>query len=210
MTTMKILEIYNPLDKRNIGENAADALIRTSPEVLPPESFIGAGVYAIYYNGPFAAYAELAKMNATEWKIPIYVGKAVPIGARKGGVGSGDNQGTVLADRLKDHYKSINAADNLNISDFRCKYLAVDDIWIPLTESILIEKYHPLWNVTLDGFGNHDPGKGRANQKKSPWDTIHPGRDWANKLAPSSTSKAELLKRISAYMMELKKKNKVI
>ena len=210
MTAMKILEIYNPLDKRNIGENAADALVRTNPETLPPEPFIGAGVYAIYYNGPFAAYAELAKVNATECKIPIYVGKAVPSGARKGGIGLGEDQGTALADRLKDHYKSINAATNLNVSDFKCRYLAVDDVWIPLTESILIEKSRPLWNVALDGFGNHDPGSGRANQKKSPWDTIHPGRDWANKLASSSTSKEELLKRISAYMVGLKQNSKII
>lgn len=86
----------------------------------------------------------------------------------------------------------------------------MDDVWIPLTESILIEKYRPLWNVALDGFGNHDPGSGRANQKKSPWDTIHPGRDWANKLASSSTSKEELLKRISAYMVGLKQNSKII
>jgi hypothetical protein len=34
----------------------------------------------------------------------------------------------------------------------------------------------------LDGFGNHDPGRGRYDQQKSAWDVIHPGRQWAGKL----------------------------
>ncbi len=55
-------------------------------------------------------------------------------------------------------------------------------IWIPLGESLLIEISRPLWNYALDGFGNHDPGNGRYNQQKSPWDTLHPGREWAEKL----------------------------
>jgi hypothetical protein len=72
--------------------------------------------------------------------------------------------------------------ENLNIDDFYCRFLVVDDIWIPLGESLLIEKTKPLWNVVVDGFGNHDPGSGRYNQQISSWYTIHPGRSWARKL----------------------------
>jgi len=39
-----------------------------------------------------------------------------------------------------------------------------------------------LWNIVLDGFGNHEPGSGRYNQQRSAWDIIHPGRQWAEKL----------------------------
>ena len=44
--------------------------------------------------------------------------------------------------------------------------LSVDDIWIPLTESLLIERFKLVWNRVLDGFGNQDPGKER-NGKRS-------------------------------------------
>ena len=91
----------------------------------------------------------------------IYVGKAVPDGARKGGQGDDVDPGTALFKRLTDHAKSIDAATNLKLEDFRCRFLSVDDIWIPLTESLLIERFKPVWNRILDGFGNHDPGKGR-------------------------------------------------
>jgi hypothetical protein len=42
--------------------------------------------------------------------------------------------------------------------------------------------FSPLWNRLIDGFGNHDPGKGRHQGKIPAWDTIHPGRKWAKRL----------------------------
>jgi hypothetical protein len=45
----------------------------------------------------------------------------------------------------------------------------------------LIKLNQPLWNVAIDGFGNHDPGRGRYEQAKSDWDVIHPGRPWAER-----------------------------
>ena len=52
----------------------------------------------------------------------------------------------------------------------------VDDIWIPLGENILIERFKPLWNQVIDGFGNNDPGGRRATQYRSHWDVLHPGK----------------------------------
>jgi hypothetical protein len=40
--------------------------------------------------------------------------------------------GEYLYKRLKEHRNSIEAAENLNIDDFYCRFLVVDDIWIPL------------------------------------------------------------------------------
>ena len=114
--------------------------------------------------------------------IPIYVGKAVPAGARKGGFGLDVNPGAVLCNRLEEHAESIRSTDNVRLSDFLCRYLAVDDIWIPLGENLLIETFSPIWNRVIDGFGNHDPGKGRHQGKTPAWDVIHPGRGWAKKL----------------------------
>ena len=82
-----VITPYNPLDKRNLAESVASAMLHTPVQKLPPEPFIGAGVYAIYYKGDFEPYRKLVELNQDGWNVPIYVGKAVPAGARKGGFG---------------------------------------------------------------------------------------------------------------------------
>jgi hypothetical protein len=186
---------FNPLDKRNLGTSVAEALLAQQRSPLPPtDKFIAAGVYAIYYQGGFDAYAAVATPNlANDGKdVPIYVGKAVPAGARKGGFGLDNAPGTVLFNRLSEHAESIRQADNLDLEDFFCRYLAVDDIWIPLGENLLIEMFSPLWNRIIDGFGNHDPGSGRHQGKRSAWDVLHPGRPWAHHLQPGKSQEAIL------------------
>jgi hypothetical protein len=85
---------FNPLDKRNLGKSIADALLQTAPSPLPPEPFTGAGAYALYYTGSFSAYGRLSEMNRDgRFLCPIYVGRAVPAGARKGGLGLGVEHG---------------------------------------------------------------------------------------------------------------------
>jgi hypothetical protein len=195
-------ETYNPLDKLRLGENVAKALLARPISDLPPSgAFVGAGIYALYYTGPFPPYRKVSERNAKDqWCSPIYVGKAVPPGARKGGYGLGESPGEVLYRRLREHSESIDQTENLSLSDFKCRYLIVDDIWIPLGESLLISMFSPLWNQMLDGFGNHDPGAGRYNQQRSPWDVIHPGRPWAKKLKPNSRSRDEILKVIAKFL----------
>ena len=188
---------YNPLNKRNLGESVARELLARPVEQLPPQIFVGAGVYAMYYTGEHQPY-EPYKMIAThgqepETAVPIYVGKAVPAGARVGGFGLDANPGNVLFARLRQHAESINQARNLSLQDFHCRYLIVDDIWIPLAESILIETFAPLWNTTVAGFGNHDPGAGRYNQQRSAWDVLHPGRIWADRLQPYARTEREIV-----------------
>jgi len=162
-------EIYNPLDKLRLGESVAKALLARPISALPPqESFSGAGIYALYYTGEFPPYRKITEKNIDEqWSAPIYVGKAVPAGARKGGYGLGESPGEVLYRRIREHAESIQQAENLALADFKCRYLIVDDIWIPLGESLLISMFSPFWNQILDGFGNHDPGVGRYNQQRS-------------------------------------------
>mgnify|MGYP003385317588 CR=1 FL=1 len=174
---------FNPLDKKNLGASVAEAMLVSQAHRLDalPE-FTGAGIYAIYYSGKFAAYAELAKRNKNDsFNAPIYVGKAVPAGARKGGGFASGSVGRPLYNRLNEHAESIRAVSNLGITDFSCRYLVVDDIWIPLGESLLIAHFSPVWNSLIDGFGNHDPGKGRYNGMRPRWDVLHPGRTWAAK-----------------------------
>jgi hypothetical protein len=189
---------YNPLDKKNLGISVADALLARPVQALPPEEqFNGAGIYAIYYTGVFPAYRAVAEANRDgQFKIPIYVGKAVPAGARKGGFGLDAPPGSVLYKRLCEHAESIKSIRNLSSGSFFCRYLVVDDIWIPLGEALLIGMFNPVWNKLIDGFGNHDPGKGRYNQQRSPWDVLHPGRPWAGRLRPGPKSADRLCQMI--------------
>jgi len=193
---------FNPLDKLNLANSLADAMLMRPVGSLPPaQKFDGAGVYAIYYKGRFAAYLPIAKKNRGEEPVlPIYVGKAVPPGARKGGLGLGVNPGHALYKRLKEHAKSIEEATNLNVEDFSCRYLVCDDIWIPLGEALLIERFQPPWNVLIEGFGIHTPGKGRKKQVTSKWDTLHPGRGLARDLPPNPASAARITKLLVDFL----------
>ncbi len=199
---------FNPLDKTNLGESVAEAMLQQPVNPLPPsEPFVGAGIYALYYQGDFPLYEEIAQQNRDgKYRWPIYVGKAVPAGARKGGYGLGADPGQALFKRLTEHGNSIEQVENLSLHDFHCRYLVVDDIWIPLAESLLIEMYSPLWNRELDGFGIHDPGKGRYNQKISQWDVIHPGRRWASKLQQTSTDEHTIRDSVASYISRVKTK----
>jgi Eco29kI restriction endonuclease len=192
---------FNPLSKVQLALSVADALLGSRLHNLPPnDKFSGAGVYAIYYTGMLPIYRPLVARNkASKTPAPIYVGKAIPSGGRKGGMDFEAAVGNSLLNRLSEHADSIIKADNLTIGDFQCRYLVVDDIWIPLAESMLIERFQPLWNLEIDGFGNHDPGSGRYQQKKSPWDVIHPGREWASRLQPCARSEEEIEKRVASF-----------
>jgi hypothetical protein len=73
------------------------------------------------------------------------------------------------------------------------------DLIIPV-EAALIRKHRPLWNAVIDGFGNHDPGKGRYDQARSEWDVLLPGRPWADRLTGQPPSLEEVLKKIQAAL----------
>lgn len=186
---------YNPLDKIRLAESVANAILQRPVEPLPPtECFAGAGVYALYYVGDFPAYRAIAASNRDgRFEQPIYVGKAIPEGGRRGGLRLQETRTTALFRRLTEHAESIRQVENISLGDFFCRYLVVDDIWIPLGEALLIQRFEPVWNTKLDGFGNHDPGSGRYNQKRSPWDTVHPGRRWAMKCGENDRSAEQIL-----------------
>lgn len=183
---------YNPLTLDEIGRNAARALMEYATDTLPPsESFTGAGVYTLHYEGAFPAYSDMGDE-------PIYVGKADPSGRRQGRA-TASRPNTALHQRLAHHARSIEAAQNLELSDFACRWLILDPVWIGLTEQVLIAQYQPIWNVAVGGFGNNDPGSGRWNQRRSQWDTLHPGRDWAFNLQDRGETEAEILAAIAEH-----------
>lgn len=197
--------VFNPLAKRNLGKSVVDALLE-SP-ALPLKDiglFPGAGVYAIYYHGPFPNYKILSLLNKSSSNYPIYVGKAIPKGGRKGTSADASLDSTALSKRLQEHRGSIEATMSLNIGDFTYRSLVVDDIWIPLGETLIIQRFQPLWNQVVDGFGNHDPGSGRHAGMRPSWDELHPGRAWAARCQPPKNTKKQILEAVDTYMKTLK------
>jgi Eco29kI restriction endonuclease len=194
-------EVYNPLEKYNLGRSVVDALLELPPINLNDLSpFDGAGIYALYYQGAFEPYRLLTGAVESRELAPIYVGKAVPSGSRRGASLTTTAVGRSLYSRIREHRDSIAAVRNLEVADFSVRYLTVDDIWIPLAESLLISTFNPVWNHLIDGFGNHDPGAGRRQGLVPLWDVLHPGRSWAPKCKPRTETLEELSQRVIDHL----------
>ncbi len=193
---------YNPLDIDNLGESIADAILERSVRPLSSlTTFQGAGIYVIYYTGDFPVYKPLAERNRDgQFAAPIYIGEAVHRGASTGRRREPENAGTPLFDRLGQHRTSISRATNLDVADFACRYLVTHDVWIPLGETVLIERFQPLWNIYVRGFGNKDPGKRRLTGERPMWDTIHPGRSWAVTMTANRLSEAQIMERLQSAL----------
>lgn len=140
-----VLSVINLQDKRHLGEQVAEALFEQDVQPLPSSRFNGSGVYALYYMGDFPAYEALIEVKKDDqYLCHIYVGKAVSEGGRKDGQCEDGDPGTALYKRLNDNAEPIEADTNLHISDFRCRFLADDDIWISLAESMVIKYFNPV------------------------------------------------------------------
>ncbi|MDD4891775.1 MAG: Eco29kI family restriction endonuclease [Phycisphaerae bacterium] len=167
--------VFDPSQPEIVGKLIALTLLEQARHGLGQVGkFYGSGVYAIYYRGGFSAYGPIRGKDT-----PIYVGKADP---KSPDAKSATDQGLTLWRRLADHLKSITRAENLEVADFDCRYLVVKSAWQITAERYLIDRFKPVWNNEIGvcfGFGKHgDDPKTRSN-KRSPWDTVHPGRAWA-------------------------------
>jgi hypothetical protein len=141
------------------------------------------GVYALYYCGKNSLYTCISQANYHHCCLPIYIGKAIAGGRRRGKSSSSQN----LYSRLREHQSSILQGSGIDIDEFYFKVAAMEFDLVSWGEGVLIRYYQPIWNQIIDGFGNHDPGKGRYQQRRSVWDVIHPGRQWSTKLAKFDT-----------------------
>lgn len=185
--------IFEPSDPRLIGHFVALALLaRDRRPLARGRKFYGAGVYAIYYTGDFEPYTPI---SGTE--TPIYVGKAdPPVGAR-----TVVEQETKLWSRLDEHRKSIEKGAGLDIADFECRALAVQSGFQAAAENHLIRVFQPLWNNEMRimfGIGKHGDSAETRSNKRSPWDTLHPGRRWAEGNEPGR-SREEILEDIRRH-----------
>lgn len=170
--------VFDPSNPNVAGRIVAITMIAQPRKPLAAiDRFYGSGVYAIYYGGDFPAYEAISKREH-----PIYVGKADPADpAGKTAMEQGDR----LANRLNDHRKNIaKATTTLNLDDFEYRALVVQTGWQASAENYLIHLFKPIWNSEIDicyGFGKHGDDPGTRANLRSPWDTLHPGRDWAHR-----------------------------
>ena len=191
-------KVFNPSDPALVGPFIGLGLL-AQPRLPLAEigMFYGSGVYAIYYRGDFDAYAPLK-----ETEHPLYVGKADPDNSKaEGPVG----QGPQLALRLAEHARNIVRAGNLRIEDFECRFLVIASGWQESAETFLIRLYKPVWNKETricHGLGKHgDAGETRTN-KRSPWDTMHPGRTWAaNEILADQFAEEVIREKLAAHFL---------
>lgn len=157
-------------------------------------------MYAVYYNGDFPAYKALAKREH-----PIYVGKADPVDSA---AKTPFEQGKRLASRLHDHKRNITkASGTLSLQDFDYRALVVQSGWQGAAERYLIDLFKPVWNSEIGicyGFGKHGDDPATRANLRSPWDTLHPGRDWAHRDKKMNDAKprAQILKEIAIHLSE--------
>ncbi|WP_122574980.1 Eco29kI family restriction endonuclease [Pseudomonas viridiflava] len=189
--------IFDPADPITAGRIVALTLISQPLHALASiPNFYGAGVYALYYNGGFPAYGALSNSDH-----PIYVGKADPsLSSAKEAIA----QGTKLSIRLNEHAKSIRKAEStLNIDDFKCRFLIVQSGFQKAAEDYLIGFFKPIWNSETKicfGLGKHGDSAETRDNKRSPWDTMHPGRSWADKSSKDQKTTEQIVSQISSHL----------
>ena len=189
--------IFDPSDPNTAGRVVALTMVaqeRHSLAAIP--DFYGAGVYAIYYRGDFPPYLPLKDMDH-----PIYVGKADP---DRQGAKDAVTQGTKLSARLNEHAKSIRkATTTLKIEDFECRFLIVQSGYQKSAEDYLINFFKPIWNSETKicfGLGKHGDSSDTRVNKRSPWDTMHPGREWADKTFENQKSPETITDQIAGHL----------
>ena len=189
--------LFDPADPATAGRIIALTLVaqpRHSLAQLP--LFYGSGVYAIYYTGGLEAYRQLSGVEH-----PLYVGTADPADqTAKDAI----SQGTALASRIKYHAGTIRrATSTLSVDDFSCRFLIVQTGFQKSAEDYLINFFRPIWNKETKvcyGIGKHgDSATTRAN-KRSPWDTMHPGRNWAEGTTEDQKQRGEIAHQIEAHL----------
>ena len=199
---------FDPSDPKIVGRTVSLALLA---QPMVPLGRIapayGSGVYAIYYTGDHPLYTGISGSET-----PIYVGKADP---QNDDASTPREQGAKLTARLLEHAGTIATAASygdrlpegllpLRLEDFTCRKLVCATNAQLVAEKHLIRTFWPVWNAETKacwGMSKHgDAATTRAN-KRSPWDVVHPGRQWAlDQRLVNSLSPAEIGARIDATL----------
>lgn len=179
--------VFDPANPDAMGRLVALALVVQPKQPLEKVGrAYGSGVYAVYYHGDHPAYALISKSET-----PIYVGKADPITSK---AITAFEQGEKLTGRLRDHRRMIVQAVRyalahkdkkitpIRIVDFTYRRLVVATNAQLVAEQLLINLFKPVWNKETRvcwGISKHGDSAEMRGHGRSPWDVLHPGRDWA-------------------------------
>ena len=137
-------DAFDPFAPKVIGHLIADKLLekpRVALEEAHRSKFYGAGVYALYYGGPFDSYAPITGLEH-----PIYVGKSDPADLH---AVNPKQQGHGIWQRLHDHHGNLSNVESLDIDHFDCRFLVVHSAWVTPAEDYLIEHFRPVWNKQM-------------------------------------------------------------
>lgn len=191
--------VFEPSNPNVAGRIIGIAMIAQPRKPLTVvDRFYGSGVYALYYDGDFEAYQALTKKEH-----PIYVGKADPADPASK---TATEQGDRLSNRLSDHRKNIGkATSTLRLEDFEYRALVVQTGYQTAAESFLIGLFKPIWNSETKicfGLGKHGDDPATRGNLRSPWDTLHPGREWAHRdpNMKDARSPQQIVKDIAAHL----------
>lgn len=190
--------VFDPTNPNVAGRIVGITMIaQPRKQLASVDRFYGSGVYAIYYKGGYAGYASISRREH-----PIYVGKADPADPS---AKTAKEQGDRLCRRISDHRKNIaKAQTTLRLEDFEYRVLVVQTGWQAAAEQYLIHLFKPIWNSEIGvcyGFGKHGDDPATRANLRSPWDTLHPGRDWAHRDPTMKDAKTErkILSEIAAH-----------
>ena len=141
----------------------------------------------VYYAGDHPLYTAI---SGTE--TPIYVGKADPA---LRDASNPREQGIKLSGRLHEHAGRISDVERyaangnlppglnpIRLADFKCRRLTCATTAQLVAETHLIGMFWPLWNSQTKacwGLSKHGDAAATRKNKRSPWDVVHPGRNWA-------------------------------
>jgi len=205
-------DVYDPSHPEAAADLVARKLTEQNRHLLSTlRPFWGSGVYALYYNGAHPAYERISRRE-----VPIYVGKADP---EKSKATDSREQGQKLIARLREHVKSIQAAERyadanpdsgtfpIRVSEFECRYLVLASAYAGAVEAALIRYYQPVWNKEMKvciGLGKHGDAAETRSNSRSDWDTLHPGRNWATRTenVPNRRSPEQIQSDIIKHLAE--------
>ncbi len=143
------------------------------------ERFYGAGVYALYYNGDFPGLRANFAAGTPDLR-----GKADPAdAASKTAMEQGDRLARAAYGSLEKYREG--GKPRCDWQDFEYRALVVQTGWQTSAEDYLIHLFKTASGipagVSATDSANMATIPARAPTCASPWDTLHPGRDWAHR-----------------------------
>lgn len=101
----------------------------------------------------------------------------------------------------------------MDIAGSEFRYLVVQSGWVLAAETYLINCFRPVWNRQIEvcyGIGKHGDKYSTRFNKRSPWDTLHLGRSWAEPpVENDAVPEVEIKKNLADHFAQLNEKQSI-